>query len=179
MVISVSGVMPTVNAGCWTREWTVLSSHDKGRIISQLHDLFDGKDEDFDFLGQRAELVVDEMLENALYSAPRDQIGKPLFVKGSDRELFPDERISLRSGFDGEQLFLEVSDSWGNLSPETVEQFLSLNVSDTDPGSDRAGRGLFILWKFLDYFYVNINPGVETSMGGVLSLYPVTVEMGE
>ena len=178
-VISVSGVVPTVNAGCWTREWEISSSQDKGRIIGQLHDLFDGKDEDIDFLGQRAELIVDEMLENALYSAPRDFTGKPLFAKGSERLILPGEKISLRCGFDGEQLFLGVNDSWGTLSPETVEHFLSMNVSDTDPESDRTGRGLFIMWKFLDYFYVDINPGVETSMGGVLSLYPAIAEKGE
>jgi hypothetical protein len=155
-----------------TRKWEVSSSQDKGRIISQLKNYFGGKDNGYDFLGQRSELVVDEMLENALYSAPRDSTGKPLFPKGSERNLLPDERISLRCDFDGEQLFLEVSDSWGNLSPETVESFLSMNLSDADTGCDRAGRGLFIMWKFLDYFYVSINPGVETSMGGFLSLHP-------
>jgi hypothetical protein len=176
MIISVSGMVPAVSADSWTREWTVSSSHDKPRIIDQVHNLFAGKDDEHDFLGQRAELVVDEMLENALYSAPCDSGGKPLFVKGSERVLMPDEKISLRCGFDGEQLFLEVSDSWGNLLPETVERFLYMNLSDTDPKEDRAGRGLFIMWKFLDYFYVNINPGVETSMGGVLNLYPAIAE---
>jgi hypothetical protein len=144
--------------------------------MDQMHNYFAGKDEEHDFLGQRAVLIVDEMLENALYSAPCDETGAPLFVKGSQRTLLPDEKIALRCGFDGEQLFLEVSDSWGNLSPETVEHFLSLNLSDSDSEADRTGRGLFIMWKFLDYFYVNINPGVETSMGGVLSLHPAIVE---
>jgi hypothetical protein len=175
-VISVSGVVPAVNARCWTREWIVSSSRDKGKIIGQLQDLFGGKDEEHDFLGQRAELIVDEMLENALYSAPRDADGKPLFAKGSERELLPDEKISLRCAFDGEQLFLEVRDSWGNLSPETIELFLTMNQNDTDPGTDRAGRGLFIMWKFLNYFYVNINPGMDTSMGGVISLRPEKLE---
>lgn len=178
-VISVSGVVPDVNARCWTQEWEISSSNDKGKIIAQLQNLFCGVNDDFDFLCQRAELIVDEMLENALYSAPRDALGKPLFAKGSERELLPGEKISLRCGFDGDQLFLEIKDSWGNLSPETVEQFLTMNHNDTDPGSDRAGRGLFIMWKFLDYFYVNINPGVETSMGGVIKLYPANAEKGE
>jgi hypothetical protein len=178
-VISVSGVVPQVSSGCWTREWTVTSSQDKGRIIGQLHNLFDGKNEEFDFLGQRAELIVDEMLENALYSAPRDSGDKPLFAKGTERQIIPGEKISLRCAFDGEELFLEVSDSWGKLSPETVELFLSMNLHNIDPGSGRGGRGLFIMWKFLDYFYVNINPDVETSMGGILSLHPVIVEIGE
>jgi hypothetical protein len=178
-VISVSGVVPTLNRGSWTRDWEISSSQDKGGIIDQIHDLFSGKDEDFDFLGQRAELIVDEMLENALFSAPRDSAGKPIFAKGSERNLLPGEKISLRCGFDGEQLFLEVSDSWGTLSSETVEFYLSMNANETDPGSGRAGRGLYIMWRFLDYFYVNINPEVETSMGGVLSLHPVIAERGE
>ena len=178
-IISVSGVVPTVNADCWTREWDISSSQDKARIIGELHHLFGNNDEDFNFLGQRAELIVDEMLENALYSAPRDSSGNLLFAKGCHRELLPGEKISLQCGFDGKQLFLGVSDSWGNLLPETVEHFLSMNVGDTDPVSDRTGRGLFIMWKFLDYFYVNINPGVDTTMGGILSLYPENAEKGE
>jgi hypothetical protein len=175
----VTGVVPAVHGASWTRQWEISSSQDKGMILGQLNDLFAGIDENHDFLCQRAELIVDEMLENALYSAPRDTAGTPLFAKGSTRSLLQDEKISLRSGYDGDQLFLEVSDSWGNLSPATVEQYLNLNLSETEPESDRAGRGLFIMWKFLDYFYVNINPGVETSMGGVLSLHPVIVEIGE
>ena len=178
-VISVSGAVPSLNARCWTREWDVSSSQDKARIIDQLNSLFEGKDEDHDFLGQRAELIVDEMLENALYSAPRDATDSLLFAKGSERGLLPNEKISLRCAFDGKELFLEVSDSWGRLSPETVEHYLTLNHNASDPGSDRGGRGLFIMWKFLDYFYVNINPDISTSMGGILSLYPTNMEKGE
>lgn len=178
-VISVSGVVPSVNECCWTRDWDVSSSQEKFSIIDQMHILFDGKDEDHDFLGQRAELIVDEMLENALYSAPRDATGAPLFAKGSERELLLNEKISLRCAFDGKKLFLEVRDSWGSLLPETVELYLTLNHNETNPGSDRAGRGLFIMWKFLDYFYVNIDPGVGTSMGGILSLNSANLEKGE
>jgi hypothetical protein len=174
-VISISGVKPTVHARNWKLELEVNSTEDKDKIITQLQDLFGGKDEEHDFLCQRAELIVDEMLENALYSAPRDSTGAILFVKGSERTLLPDEKISLRCGFDGEQLFLEVRDSWGSLSPETVEFFLTLNHNETDHESDRAGRGLFIMWKFLDYFYVDIKPGACTIMGGILSLNPVTI----
>jgi hypothetical protein len=170
-VVSVTGVQPALPVGHWTREWQLSSSRDKAVIIEQLHILLDGDTLDSDFLCQRAELVMDEMLENALYSAPRTSEGIPLFAKGIDREIPPDERIFVRCGFDGEQLFMEVSDSWGNLSPETVEGYLTLNSADSEPVHDRAGRGLFIMWKFMDYFYVNIRPGIETSMGGVLSLH--------
>lgn len=175
-VISVSGVQPTVPAGHWTREWQLSSSRDKAVIIEQLHILLDGHTHYFDFLCQRAELVMDEMLENALYSAPRNPDGTPLFDKGSDREILPDERICVRCGFDGEQLFMEVSDSWGNLLAETVERYLTMNTANAEPEHDRAGRGLFFLWKFMDYFYVNIRPGIETSVGGVLSLHSALKE---
>lgn len=176
-VVSVSGVQPAVPVGHWTREWQLSSSRDKAVIIEQLLALLDCHTLDFDFLCQRAELVMDEMLENALYSAPHTSEGNPLFAKSIDREILPDERINVRCGFDGEQLFMEVSDSWGNLSPETVEQYLTMNNSaNAEPEPDRAGRGLYIMWKFLDYFYVNIKPGVETCMGGVLSLHPAFKE---
>jgi hypothetical protein len=152
-----------------------VSSHDKSRIISQLLELIGGKDDNYESLCQRAELIADEMLENALYSAPRDSGGRLLFTKGSDRAVLPEEKISLRGAFDGEQLFLEVSDSWGNLLPKTVEEFLTMNVRESDPEGDRGGRGLYIMWKFLDYFYINVNPGAQTTMGGVLKLHHETV----
>jgi anti-sigma regulatory factor (Ser/Thr protein kinase) len=31
---------------------------------------------------------------------------------------------------------------------------------------DEGGRGLFIIWRFLDQFHVSIKPGKETVIGG-------------
>lgn len=159
-------------------EWRVTSPDDKGKIIAQLDLMLEGSDEAHDFLRQRAALMVDEMLENALYAAPRDANGKQLFHKGAKRVVLPGECITVRCAFNGERLTLEVSDNWGSLSTETALHFISLNLDYENIESDRAGRGLFFMWHFMDDFYVSVKPGEETAIGGALSLYPHLNETG-
>lgn len=174
-LVTLYGKEPVLSRERWLLEWRVSSSHDKEEIIRALETLILKDDEEHDFLYQRTALMVDEMLENALYAAPRDACGSQIFSKGRERTLLPGERITLRCSFNSEALMLEVSDSWGNLSPEQVAGWISMNLADPEPEADRAGRGLFILWNFLEGFYVNIKPGVETAMGGRLSLHPQPV----
>lgn len=121
-------------------------------------------------LGQKAALMLDEMLENALYAAPRDGVGQPLFAKGSSRSLLPSEQIVLRYRFDGTQLLLEVRDSWGTLRPAQLFGYLALNMAEHEPDAERAGRGLFFMWRLMDQLYVSIDPGQATVVGGCLKL---------
>lgn len=171
-LVTLYGKEPVLNRERWLLEWRIYSSRDKEEIIRTIEILLGGDDEEHDFLCQRTALMVDEMLENALYAAPRDKNGRQIFSKGRERTLLPGERITLRCSFNCEELLLEVSDSWGNLSAEQVADYISLNLADPLTEDDRAGRGLFIMWNFLEDFYVNVKPGVETSMGGSLRLCP-------
>jgi len=157
--------------------WPVLSSEDKEEIIDRVGLLIEGNDDSHEFLRQRAALMADEMLENALYCAPRDTNGNQIYAKGEKRRLVPGEEIVLRCAFDGEKLFLEVSDSWGRLSPEIVQGYIAINLAH-DTSTDRAGRGLYFMWKFMKDFYVNFAPGLKTSVGGYLLLNPDSYEYG-
>jgi hypothetical protein len=158
-------------------EWQVFSSEDKEEIISRVERIIEGNDEHHEFLRQRAALMADEMLENALYCAPRDLSGNQIYAKGEKRSLSSGENILVRCAFDGERLFLEVSDSWGKLAPETVQGYIAINLAH-DTSTDRAGRGLYFMWKFMKDFYVNFVPGLKTSVGGYLLLNPDTYEYG-
>jgi hypothetical protein len=152
--------------------WQISSSDEKEKILSHLEDLLSGDDDAHSFLRQRAVLMADEMLENALFAAPRDSRNKPLFTKGDTRSLLPGERVMLSSFYDGTTLALEVTDTWGKLSPETVRAFLDMNLADNEPTADRSGRGLYFMWSFLQDFYLSVVPGVETTVGGLLQLHP-------
>ena len=158
-------------------EWPVLSSEGKEEIISRVERIIAGNDDVHEFLRQRAALMLDEMLENALYCAPRDLSGNQIYVKGEKRSLASGEKILVRCAYDGERLFLEVSDSWGKLTPEIVQGHIAINLAH-DTSTDRAGRGLFFMWKFMKDFYVNFVPGLKTSVGGYLLLNPDTCEYG-
>lgn len=156
------------------QERQVSGSSDKPELIDELLALIGDHDEPHALLCQKTGLMVDEMLENALYAAPRAADGRPLFQKGEPRLLLPNERIRLRYHFDGTRLALEVRDSWGSLTAAQVFAFLAQNTAQTLPEPDRAGRGLFFMWRLMDQFYVSIRPGVETVVGGCLQLRPLT-----
>lgn len=158
-------------------EWPLLSSEDKEEIIGRVERIIEGDDGPHEFLRQRAALLADEMLENALYCAPRDLSGNQIYAKGEKRGLYPGEKILVRCAYDGERLFLEVSDSWGKLSPATAQRFIALNLAQ-DVATDRAGRGLFLMWNFMKDFYVNLVPNLKTSVGGYLLLNPNPNEYG-
>lgn len=149
------------------------SSADKPELIDELLALIGEHDEAHALLCQKTGLMVDEMLENALYAAPRGSDGGLLFSKGESRSLLPAERIQLRYFFDGTRLALEVRDSWGSLTAAQVFSFLAMNTASSDPDPERTGRGLFFMWRLLDQFYVSIRPGIETVVGGCLQLRPV------
>lgn len=148
----------------------VTCSADKSELIEELTAQIGMQDEAHLLLGQKAALMLDEMLENALYAAPRAADGSPLFPERKPRILQEGESILLRYRFDGRQLVLEVRDSWGTLTQSQVFSYLAVNTSEEEPDPERAGRGLFFMWRLFDQFYVRIYPGRETVVGGRLLL---------
>lgn len=166
-----AGLFPDLPA---VQERLLTGSADKPELIDELLALIGDHDQAHTLLCQKACLMVDEMLENALYAAPRSEAGQPLFNKGVSRTLLPSEQIRLRYFFDGSRLALEVRDSWGSLTAAQVFAFLAMNTASADPDPERAGRGLFFMWRLLDQFYVSIRPGTETIVGGCLQLRPTT-----
>jgi hypothetical protein len=162
--------------GSCLREGTVLhrhqlrSSDDKEALVGALEAALAGEGPELEMLRHKGALLADELLENALYDAPRGPDGARLFRKGERRELLPQESIVLSFGFDGETLALKLTDSWGSLAPEVVLEHLAKNQDSEVLDDDTGGRGLFIIWRFLDQFHLNVQPGLETAVGGHLQL---------
>ncbi len=155
-------------------EQSITRSEQKEILIGALEHSISGEGFEIDLLRQKGALLADEMLENALYGDPRHDDGRARFSKGSKRLLPREESISFRYGFDGETLAMEVSDSWGSLSAGTVWENLSRSY-DADESLEREdGRGLFIIWRFLDHLHIHIDPGRRTVVGGQVKL--VTAE---
>ncbi len=173
MTVGTAGLFPE---GPDVQERILTGSADKPELIDELLTVIGDQDESRALLCQKAGLMADEMLENALYAAPRDSSGACLFSKGHPRRLLPMEQIRLRYSYDGARLALEVRDSWGTLTAAQVFSFLAINTATAAPDPERAGRGLFFMWRLLDQFYVNIRPGRETVVGGCLQLRPAPVD---
>ena len=152
------------------------SSDDKEALIAALEEALTGDGEEYEMLRQKGSLLADELLENALYDAPRGADGGKLFKKGERRVMLPKERIVFSFGFDGETLSLKLADSWGSLEPEVVLEHLARNQEGDSIRDDAGGRGLFIIWRFLDNFHMNVQPGLETVVGGHLQLSGLDLE---
>ncbi|TGU70500.1 hypothetical protein E4633_11585 [Geomonas terrae] len=161
---------------CCLKEGTVLhsyrlsSSEEKEDLIAKLEELLDGEGEEMELLRQKGALLADELLENAMYDAPRSGRGDRLFSKGERRSMLPREDIVFSFGFDGETLSLALTDNWGSLNPDEVLEYLTRNEEESLDCGDPGGRGLFIVWRFLDRFHVAVTPGHSTRVGGHLHL---------
>jgi hypothetical protein len=90
--------------GTAIHSFQLFSSEDKERLIGLLELLLAGDGEEHELLRQKGALLADELLENALYDAPRAADGSKLFRKGEKRVMLPEERIVFSFGFDGETL---------------------------------------------------------------------------
>jgi hypothetical protein len=165
--VGTKGLFPD---GPEVRERQIRNSSDKPEIINELTAMVGEQDQAHAILSQKAGLLLDEMLENAIYAAPHGRNGEALYCKGTARKISANESIKLRYFYDGNCLAFEVRDSWGSLRAAQVFHFLAINTADTDPSIDRTGRGLFFMWRLFDQFYVNIRPGMETTVGGCLYL---------
>jgi len=152
----------------------VSSSEEKEQIIAGLESIVPGDNPEMELLRQKGALLADEMLENALYGAPQGKDGVSLYSKGEKRLIPLKEKIIFRYGFDGEILAMEVEDGWGNLSPKVVLEHLAKNQDFAVISEESGGRGLYIIWRFLDHMHIHINPGRQTVVGGQVKL--VTAE---
>jgi hypothetical protein len=135
-------------------EFHLFNPGEKESIIRNIENLVSGPATDLEILRQKCALLADEMIENALESAPSGAISQ--------------QGIIVRAGFDGEALALQVKDSWGTLTPEKALEHLARQQDGRTCVDQPRGRGLFILWQFFDHFHVNIMSGRETSIGGQL-----------
>ncbi|BDV42313.1 hypothetical protein GURASL_12360 [Geotalea uraniireducens] len=150
-------------------EFPLSCSCQKEEIIDRLERLIPDS-ADAGSLRQRAALLADELLENAMFGAPRDPNGTALFRKGTDRPIGPEEAIRFRFGLDDRTLAMEVEDGWGSLAPEEVLAHLAKNEARQLLEPTAGGRGLFIIWRFLDRLHVTITPGRQTVIGGQIRL---------
>jgi hypothetical protein len=156
--------------GTYIHEFNVSSTEQKEELIGCLEQLIGGEGADVELLRQKGALLADEMLENAFYGAPRDEKGASRYEKGAQRLVQPHETINFRFGFDGACLAMEMEDNWGSLAPNTVLEYLAINQNSRDICDEMGGRGLFIIWRFLDHMHIHIEPGRQTVVGGQVKL---------
>lgn len=109
-------------------------------------------------------LLADELLENALYAAPRDARGMVLFPKGTHRSLSEQETVYLRLARRNDVIALQMVDSWGTLTPKTFLRRLTAYIEGDGLLPGVGGGGLYLLWRFADYLQIRVTPGRESRL---------------
>lgn len=121
--------------------------------------------------------VVDELLMNAIYSAPVDANGQPKYAemaRSQELMLEPHEAVGFSFTCDGRYLGLCVSDPFGRLETQTVRDYLrkcfSGGPNQVDTKLRGGGLGLYYAFQSLNHLIINIAPGRRTEVIGLLDI---------
>lgn len=115
-------------------------------------------------------LVLDEMVENGLYAAPRDGRNAPLFAKGTPRAVDSGEHLQLALAVADGLLALSVTDTWGSLTPAIFLDRLTRNVLGEGLEAGKGGGGLYLIWRMADYLQIRVHPNRQTQITAVFDL---------
>ncbi len=114
--------------------------------------------------------VCEELLMNALYDAPVDANGNPLFhhveVKERVDKLSP-RPVSIRYAVAEDQFAVSVRDRFGRLEKATILRYIEkcLRSSDQiDRKTYGAGLGLYLIVNAATQYVVNVAPGMATEV---------------
>ncbi len=114
------------------------------------------------------EQCVDEMLMNALYDAPVDEQGKPIFSEIPTKtriSLRVEQKVVVQFACDGHRFAVSVRDAFGTLERNTVLRYLHKCLhaeQQIDRKVGGAGLGLYLMVNSATTVFFNVLPGVAT-----------------
>jgi hypothetical protein len=151
-------------------EITVQHSNDKEFIIEEAATwLAESGAVDSEHL-DAAVMLMDELLENGLYAAPRDGKGRALYAKGTARALGQGEILHLRLAIEDGWLGLQMLDSWGTLTPAIFLNRLLRHSEGQGLIAGVGGAGLYLMWRMGDYLQFRVHPHHQTQVTVLLDL---------
>jgi len=123
------------------------------------------------------ETIVDELVTNAIYNAPRTAEGEPKYAKLSRREpvvLEDAEAGELQFACDGDYIAIAQIDPFGALTQDTVVSYLNRCLvkgpNQISEASGGAGIGLYRVFQSLSKFVINVDPGKKTEVITLIDL---------
>lgn len=135
-----------------------------------------------DRMGSLVSVIADELLANAIYTAPIDGAGhrfRRSEPRDAARPLAPREAVSMRWATDARYLAIEVRDHWGSLDASAVAARLSQANQVAAPGFDGSETmGLPLAYACANQFVVNVCPGQLTEMLALLDVRYKPTELG-
>lgn len=154
----------------------IKSSHERNAINTMMTDYFKKVGVRKTIL-ERAFIVAEEMMMNAVYDAPTDSSGRSLFnhLTRQNKIILDTHQYSVLScACDGDYLAVSVSDPFGSLRSKTIIQYLK-SCYDGKAGSlnaakGGAGRGLHMIVENSDFTIFNLRKGQRTEVISLFSL---------
>lgn len=123
---------------------------------------------------ERCDMVAEELLMNAIYDAPTDANGKPLFNHFQrQQEVFLDshQQAMLRYSCDGVAFAISVMDPFGSLEKSTLLKYLEKCFQGHSGHADEhigqkggAGRGLHQIIENSDLTIFNVKKGIRSEV---------------
>lgn len=114
------------------------------------------------------EQCLDEMLMNALYDAPVDEQGRPIFADIPTKtriSLRVEQKAVVQCVCDGKRFAIAVRDAFGRLERATVLRYLHKclhSEQQIDRKTGGAGLGLYLIANSSSAVFFNVLPGVAT-----------------
>jgi hypothetical protein len=124
----------------------------------------------------RMALVSEELLINAMYHAPTDDNGKPLYQHLPRKEMAGktfDRSVKVACASNGHLFAVAVRDAYGSLDKDTVVKFLSkgtLKSLTPEQKESGAGLGLVTALKNANKLVFNLSPGQGTEVIALFDL---------
>lgn len=125
-------------------------------------------------VGEMLGELVHELLMNAMYDAPVDERGQPLFAHDRKAEirLVAEDAAVLRVASDGVRIAVEVVDRFGRLERKHVFGGLvrALKSGQMDTAGGGAGLGMMVAYRSTTALFYDVEPGRRTRVTGLFDL---------
>ncbi len=118
--------------------------------------------------------LAHELLMNAMYDAPIDQLGRPKYAGDRKAAIGLDvgERPTLRAGTDGTRLVVQVCDPFGRLERSHVVEALARGLAsgEIDRSHGGAGLGMMVCHNASSALFFDVARGRHTEVTALLEL---------
>jgi hypothetical protein len=163
----IFGLEKHIPWGAQIHSFLVGDYQEKSLCISQISEFCEGMSVRRKYR-ESIEQCLDEMLMNALYDAPVDEQGRPIFSEIPTKtriSLRVEQKVVVQYVCDGKQFAIAVRDAFGTLERSTVLRYLHKclhNEQQIDRKVSGAGLGLYIITNSSTGVFFNVLPGVAT-----------------
>ena len=146
-------------------EWSskrITSRQDKNRSVEEIINFFAGCEYEIHELYD-VRLIMEEIINNAIFHAFVDKDAKPRYRSDYFDSLKDDEEVWLAFGSDATTIGFSVTDNRGLLTPEIILRKLSRQYN-REGLYDESGRGLYLARNLSGNMIFNIEKGRRTQI---------------